>query len=214
MASFDVVIVGSGAGGAPIAHSSRGPARRCWYSIRGRCCAAVQMPNGLSDFKRDEMFSTGPAKRLQLAGGRQSGATYYSSHVEPDLNDEPHVYTDPAGIDRATVEGYTAQVVGGGTELYGAVSLRFSRDDFRLATFNRGRTDLRNDPNGDVQREARDWPITYEQLEPYYTRPSGWSASTARATTSSSRRRRTSTRRRWTPIRSAASPPPGWTRWG
>ncbi len=104
-----------------------------------------------------------------MPGSPTRARRIYSSHVEPDLNDEPHVYTDPAGIDRATVEGYTAQVVGGGTQLYGAVSLRFSRDDFRLATFNRGRTDLRNDPNGDVQREARDWPITYDELEPYYT---------------------------------------------
>ena len=170
MASFDVVIVGSGAGGAPIAHTLARAGKKVLVLEKGPLLRPqYQMPNGLSDFKRDEMFSTGPAKRLQLAGVANSGATYYSSHVEPDLNDEPHVYTDPAGIDRATVEGYTAQVVGGGTQLYGAVSLRFSRDDFRLAAFNRGRTDLRNDPNGDVQREARDWPITYDQLEPYYT---------------------------------------------
>jgi choline dehydrogenase-like flavoprotein len=37
-----------------------------------------------------------------------------------------------------------------------------------LATFNAGRTDLQQDPNGDVEREARDWPITYSDLEPYY----------------------------------------------
>jgi choline dehydrogenase-like flavoprotein len=166
---FDAVIIGSGAGGAPIAHTlvragksvlvlEKGPLLRPQYQNR----------NGLSDFKRDEQFSTGPAKRLQIPGLANTGSTYYSSHVEPDLNDEPHVYRDGSGADRATVEGYTAQVVGGGTQLYGAVSLRFSAEDFRLATFNRGRTDLRNDPAGDVLREARDWPITYEQLEPYY----------------------------------------------
>jgi choline dehydrogenase-like flavoprotein len=170
MAAFDAVIIGSGAGGAPIAHAlvragksvlvlEKGPLLRPQY----------QTPNGLSDFKRDEQFSTGPAKRLQIGGLANSGATYYSSHVEPDLNDEPHVYRDRGGADRATIEGYTAQVVGGGTQLYGAVSLRFTPDDFRLATFNRGRTDIRNDPNGDVLREARDWPLSYEQLEPYYS---------------------------------------------
>jgi choline dehydrogenase-like flavoprotein len=169
MAAFDAVIIGSGAGGAPVAHTlvragksvlvlEKGPLLRPQYQTR----------NGLSDFKRDEQFSTGPAKRLQITGLANSGATYYSSHVEPDLNDEPHVYRDAAGADRATVEGYTAQVVGGGTQLYGAVSLRFSPDDFRLSSFNRGRSDIRNDPNGDVLREARDWPVTYEQLEPYY----------------------------------------------
>ena len=93
---------------------------------------------------------------------------FYSSHVEPDLNDEPHIYEGADGQDRATIEGYTAQVVGGGTQLYGAVSLRFSERDFELASFNAGRTDIASDPAGDVQRHARDWPISYAQLEPYY----------------------------------------------
>jgi choline dehydrogenase-like flavoprotein len=97
-----------------------------------------------------------------------AGDSFYSSHVEPDLNDEPHVYRGDDGLDRATIEGYTAQVVGGGTQLYGGVSLRYTPDDFRLASFNAGRADLRDDPKGDVEREARDWPITYADLEPYY----------------------------------------------
>jgi choline dehydrogenase-like flavoprotein len=48
------------------------------------------------------------------------------------------------------------------------VSLRFTPDDFRLASFNAGRTDLRDDPRGEVLAEARDWPYTYDDLEPYY----------------------------------------------
>ena len=59
-------------------------------------------------------------------------------------------------------------MVGGGTQLYGGVSLRFSRDDFRLQTFNAGRDNLRADPGGDVAREARDWPYGYDVLEPYH----------------------------------------------
>jgi choline dehydrogenase-like flavoprotein len=165
---FDAVIIGSGAGGAPIAHLlvragksvlvlEKGPFFRPQY----------QNTQGLSDFKRDELFATGPEKRIELMVANK-GAAYYSSHVEPDVNDEPHIYRERDGSDRATIEGYTAQLVGGGTQLYGGVSLRFSPTDFRLKSFNEGRTDLRNDPNGDVQREARDWPITYDDLEPYY----------------------------------------------
>ena len=166
---FDAVIIGSGAGGAPIAHAltragksvlllEKGPLMRPQY----------QDQHGLSDFKRDELFATGPEKIIKLPGVANSGAAYYSSHIEPDINDEPHVYRERDGQDRATIEGYTAQVVGGGTQLYGGVSLRFSATDFRLKSFNEGRTDLRNDPNGDVRREARDWPISYDELEPYY----------------------------------------------
>jgi choline dehydrogenase-like flavoprotein len=169
MADFDVVIIGSGGGGAPIAHTLARAGKSVLVLEKGPLLRPqYQTPNGLSEFKRDEMFSTGPAKRLQVAGLANTGATYYSSHVEPDLNDEPHVYRDQAGADRGTVEGYTAQVVGGGTQLYGGVSLRFTPADFRLASFNRGRSDLQQDPNGDVPRETRDWPISYEELEPYY----------------------------------------------
>ncbi|XIA67626.1 hypothetical protein ACFIOY_19795 [Bradyrhizobium sp. TZ2] len=86
--------------------------------------------------------------------------SYYSSHVEPDINDEPHVYKGPDGRDYGTIEGYTAQVVGGGTQLYGAVSLRFTPTDLRLKSFNDARRKpIAHDPNGDVRREARDWPV-------------------------------------------------------
>ena len=94
---------------------------------------------------------------------------YYNSHIEPDINDEPHVYRDAGGQDNATIEGYTAQVAGGGTQLYGGVHLRFPPRDFALKSFNEGRSDLQADPNGDIQREARDWPISYADLEPYYS---------------------------------------------
>jgi choline dehydrogenase-like flavoprotein len=167
---FDAIIIGSGAGGAPIAHIlakagnsvlvlEKGPLLRPQY----------QAANGRSDFKREELISDGPEKRVQLPVAN-AGQSYYSSHVEPDLNDEPHIYLDKDNTDKATIEGYTAQVVGGGTQLYGGVSFRFSPLDFELASFNAGRTDIKNDPNGDVPREARNWPITYEDLEPYYTK--------------------------------------------
>lgn len=165
---FDAVIIGSGAGGAPIAHIlalagksvlilEKGPLLRPQY----------QSSNGLSEFKRDELLATGSEKRIQHPVANQ-GDSFYASHVEPDLNDEPHIYRGADGRDRVTIEGYTAQVVGGGTNLYGAVSLRFTPNDLRLRSYNDGRTDLLADPGGDVQREARDWPISYEELEPYY----------------------------------------------
>ncbi|XYH94636.1 GMC family oxidoreductase [Sorangium sp. So ce1128] len=172
--SFDVVIIGSGAGGAPIAHElarhgksvlvlEKGPLFRPQSSSRNGA-------RRLSDFKRDELFATGAEKRIQVQGVANRGAPFYTSHVEPDLNDEPHIYRDRDGLDKVTIEGYTAQVVGGGTQLYGAVSLRFTADDLRLRSFNEGRTDLADDPEGEVIREARDWPITYDELEPYYSK--------------------------------------------
>ncbi len=182
---FDVIIIGSGAGGAPIANRLAKAGKSVLVLEKGPLFRPqYQASNGLSDFKRDELFATGAEKQIRIPGMNNNRQSYYSSHVEPDLNDEPHVYRDfekdqngdfkidengdRIPIDKATIEGYTAQVVGGGTQLYGAVHLRFTPLDFKLKTFNEGRTDLQNDPDGDVQREVRDWAISYEDLEPYY----------------------------------------------
>jgi len=165
---FDVIIIGSGAGGAPVAHTLVNAGKAVLMLEKGPLLKPqYQDPRGLSDFKRDELFATGPEKILNLDLANR-GASFFSSHIEPDLNDEPHVYRDAQGSDRATIEGYTAQVVGGGTQLYGGVSLRFSPLDLALASFNQERSDLADDPGGDVKREARDWPMDYAALEPYY----------------------------------------------
>src|SRR5215471_8692023 len=166
---FDAIIIGSGAGGAPIAHVLAKAGKSVLVLEKGPLFRPqYQSANGRSDFKRDELISDGPEKRVQLPVAN-NGQSYYSSHVEPDLNDEPHIYRDTDNTDKATIEGYTAQVVGGGTQLYGGVSFRFAPLDFRLASFNAGRS-LKEDPQGDIAREARDWPISYDDLEPYYTK--------------------------------------------
>jgi choline dehydrogenase-like flavoprotein len=166
---FDVVIIGSGAGGAPIAHILAKAGKTVLVLEKGPLFRPqYQTTNKISDFKRDELYATGPEKSIQIPNVANRGVSYYCSHVEPDINDEPHVYRGSDGQDRATIEGYTAHLVGGGTQLYGSISLRFSPMDLRLKSVNDGRSDLRNDPNGEVQREARNWPISYEQLERYY----------------------------------------------
>ncbi|HZA17467.1 MAG TPA: hypothetical protein VE645_11355 [Pseudonocardiaceae bacterium] len=210
----DVVVIGSGAGGAPLTSVLISSGRQVLVLEKGPLLRTqYQAPDGVSDFKRDETFATGSEKRITIRGMANLGDTFYSSHVEPDLNDEPHVYEGDDGLDRATIEGYTAQVVGGGTQLYGGVSLRFTPDDFRLASFNEGRTDLRDDPTGDVQREAATGRSATTSWNRTTARPRTSSASTALARGSSSRRRRSTTRLRWNLIRSAPTPPRAWTRW-
>src|SRR3984957_599807 len=91
---FDVVIIGSGAGGAPIAHILAKAGKSVLILEKGPLLLPqYQAPNGHSDFKRDELISDGPEKRVQLPVANK-GQPSYSSHVEPDLNDEPHVYRD------------------------------------------------------------------------------------------------------------------------
>ena len=159
-ADFDVVIIGSGGGGAPIAHELVGSGHTVLVIEKGPLLRPQYLTKeSLSGFRRDELLSTGVEKRIELPQVANRGASYDSSHIEPDINDEPHVYRTFDGQDKATIEGYTAQVVGGGTQLYGGVSYRYIARDFKLRSSNEGRT-LAADPNGEVIREARDWPLT------------------------------------------------------
>ncbi|QRM36048.1 FAD-dependent oxidoreductase [Microvirga sp. VF16] len=171
---FDVVVIGSGAGGAPVAYELARAGKSVLILEKGPLLATQgeRSEHDLSDFKRDEMFNAGPERIITIPGMTNTGASFYTSHIEPDLNDEPHIFSDPddpAAGSKVTIEGYTAQVVGGGTQLYGAVSLRFAPDDFRLKSFNEGQK-LQNDPNGDALKHVLDWPYSYEDLEPYYVK--------------------------------------------
>jgi choline dehydrogenase-like flavoprotein len=167
---FDVVIIGSGAGGAPVAHTLVKNGKSVLILEKGPMFRPQRDdPFGLSDYKRDELISDGPEKILTVPGLANTGASFFTSHVEPDLNDEPHVYRNDNRGDYATIEGYTCQCVGGGTQHYGGVSLRFSPRDLTLQSFNQNRT-LSHDSQDEVKREARDWPISYDEIEPYYTR--------------------------------------------
>ena len=170
METFDVVIIGSGAGGAPIAHQLARAGKTVLVLEKGPMQRTQdESPDGLSDFKRDELFGYGHEKIINVPGVVNQGQSFFPSHVEPDLNDEPHIY---AGLDEknpiATIEGYTAQVIGGGTQLYGAVHLRFAPDDFRLASANQGNQSLPGNPFGDPDVSIIDWPFGYADLAPYY----------------------------------------------
>src|SRR6478736_3097078 len=128
---YDIIIIGSGAGGAPIAHELAKKNKSVLVLEKGPLFRP-QKDKELSSFKRDELISDGEEKIIKVNNVANKGASFFSSHVEPDINDEPHIYKDRDGNDKATIEGYTAQVVGGGTNLYGGVSLRFTERDFKL----------------------------------------------------------------------------------
>ena len=169
---FDVVVIGSGAGGAPIAcelATAAGSNARILVLEKGpRLRTQDDDPSyHRSDFKRDELFNAGPEKRINIPGVVNTGQSFYSSHVEPDLNDEPHLWSNHGEQNpRVTIEGYTAHVVGGGTQLYGAVSLRFAERDFQLRSARL--SNISSDPYADADVDIQDWPITYNDLLPYY----------------------------------------------
>ncbi|RLB55617.1 MAG: GMC family oxidoreductase [Deltaproteobacteria bacterium] len=134
----DVVVVGSGAGGAPVALElaragarvvvlERGP----WYAPR--------------DFTHDE-----------VAICRRNFFVPY-----PYPQQHPHTIRK-RGRQRAhlTTEGWVGVCVGGGTVHMSGFTYRFHPEDFELASRS----------GGISGSTVVDWPISYEQLAPFYDR--------------------------------------------
>lgn len=69
METFDLVIIGSGAGGAPIAHTLAHAGKSVLMLDKGPLLRTQdEHPLGVSDFKRDELYATGAEKKLTLEG--------------------------------------------------------------------------------------------------------------------------------------------------
>ncbi len=120
---FDVIIIGTGAGGGTLAHALAPTGARILMLERGEL-----LPRERENWDEKAVFE----QKRYLAR-----ETWY------DKDDRPF-------------EPYTHYWVGGNTKVYGAALLRMREDDF-----------------GEVRHAggvSPAWPISYRDLEPYYTR--------------------------------------------
>jgi choline dehydrogenase-like flavoprotein len=76
--------------------------------------------------------------------------------VDPPVEGNPRLLEDQAVVPTEARWSGNAFVVGGGTRVYGAQAWRFSPEDFRMGST--------------YGERFADWPIAYEDLEPYYDR--------------------------------------------
>ena len=142
--SYDVVVVGAGAGGGVAACVLAEAGARVLLVERGEWLAYPDV--GVDHVRNHRLAVRGdntpvsiePGPRVLLAGGRER--VVYASH-EPGWN-------------------ANAMTVGGGTRVYGAQGWRFFPDDFRMAT-------RYGVPDGSA---LADWPISYDELAPFYDR--------------------------------------------
>ncbi len=140
MSRYDAIIVGAGAGGGVAAGLLAEAGKRVLLLERG------------PDLSYEELG------RDHLRNQRLS---QYGHNAGPEVEGNPRTLED-GRIVRPHEGGYqnNAAMVGSGTRVYGARAWRFMPQDFRMA----GNYGV---PEGS---SLADWPISYEDLEPWYER--------------------------------------------
>src|SRR5687768_8428457 len=144
MTHYDVIVIGAGAGGGVAAGVLAEAGKRILLLERG---PHLEFSNDQYDHLRNQRFSR------------------YGHNAGPEITGNPRVAIDLQGqtrIVRPHENGYhnNAAVVGGGTRVYGAHAWRFLPQDFQMAS-------QYGVPTGS---SLADWPISYDELEPYYER--------------------------------------------
>ena len=167
---FDVVIVGSGAGGAPVAHTLVGGGKSVLILEKGplvppatrRSLRSQRLQARRADLRRsgEDPHRAGPRQHRCVVlheprrAGPQRRAARLPQRQQRRLRDDRGLHLPVRRRRHAALRRRVA-------------SLQPARLD--APDLQSGRT-LAHDPGGDVEREARDWPITYDELEPYYTK--------------------------------------------
>ena len=138
----NAVVIGSGAGGGVVAKE---------LAVAGLNVVLLE---------RGKFYSAADCRKDDLRNQRTS---VLGNAFGPDDARNPRVLVNEAGDERVLVAsetGYSnnAACVGGGTFCYGAMAWRFLEKDFRMRSIY-----------GDVEGGTlADWPVRYEDLEPYY----------------------------------------------
>jgi choline dehydrogenase-like flavoprotein len=140
--NYEVIIVGAGAGGGVAASVFAEAGRRVLLIERG-------------DWLTSDTLRTDHLRNQRTFFG-------YDTPAGPPAEGNPRVYSTSAGdvVVSPTDSRWNnnAMTVGGGTRVYGAQAWRFSPEDFRMAS-----------TYGVPERSSlADWPISYEELEPFY----------------------------------------------
>jgi choline dehydrogenase-like flavoprotein len=138
----DVVVVGAGAGGGVTAKVLASGGLSVVLLERGRWV-------GPNDCRKDDLKN----QRTTILGNNSGPEDEGNPRVAVDLDGHEHIVVPSDGA-----YSNNAACVGGGTLTYGAQAWRYMPADFRMrSTYGA--------PEGST---LEDWPISYDDLEPYY----------------------------------------------
>jgi choline dehydrogenase-like flavoprotein len=136
------IVIGSGAGGGPVAKE---------LAVRGYSVILFERGRWVSydEHANDELWD----QRTQVLGAVHGPDFKKNPRTRLDESGHEIIYTSGAGG-----YGNIAACVGSGTVSYGAMGWRFMEEDFKMKT-----------TYGHVEGSTlEDWPISYQDLEPFY----------------------------------------------
>ena len=139
--TYDVIVVGSGAGGGIAAHI---------LTLAGAKVCMLEAGGDYNLAKQSDMFKWNYDAPHRAAGTKAKPFGYYDATLVGGWQVPGEPYTTAPG---QQFMWYRARMLGGRTNHYGRISLRMGPYDFKP-----------------YSRDGKgfDWPITYEDLAPYY----------------------------------------------
>src|SRR6476620_530967 len=149
---FDVVVVGSGAGGGTAVKVLTD------LGVNVALLEAGPMLNPAKDFKEHvlpyQVDHRGAGPQAEQYFGRQQWGYFSAPNGYWDIDGEPYTVAKDNEF-----RWFRSRILGGRTNHYGRISLRFSDYDFKPYS---------TDGLGD------DWPVTYDEIAPYYDQAEGF----------------------------------------
>lgn len=143
----DVVVIGSGAGGGTVAHVLTG------LGVRVTLLEAGPLLNPARDYKEHKTPADYPHRGAGDAAESYFGRKDFGFFGAPngfwEIDEEPYTVAEGSNF-----RWFRSRILGGRTNHYGRITLRFADYDFKPSLLGDGL--------------GTDWPVSYDDIAPYY----------------------------------------------